>query len=99
MHTYFRVLGVPFNIASYGLLLLLLAKHANLEPGELVGTLNDCHIYTNQIDNAREQLLRTPRKLPSIRIQTDSIFEWTSEDIQLEGYNPHPSLQFGLTVH
>ena len=93
------MLGVPFNIASYGLLLLLLAKHAGLEPGELVGTLNDCHIYVDQIDNAREQLLRTTRTLPSVCIQNDNIFEWTNEDIQLKGYDPHPSLQFGLTVH
>ena len=93
------MLGVPFNVASYGLLLLLLAKHASLEPGELVGTLNDCHIYIDQVENAKKQLLRTPRTLPSIHIQTDDIFQWTSEDIQLEGYNPHPSLQFELTVH
>lgn len=93
------MLGVPFNIASYGLLLLLLAKHANLEPGELVGTLNDCHIYGDQIEQAKAQLTRNPRELPQLTVESDDIFDWTHEDRHLENYNPHPPLEFGLTVN
>lgn len=101
------MLGVPFNVASYGLLLLLLAKHANLRPGNLTGMLVDCHIYTNQIEAAREQLIREPRGLPRLIIEDTTtedlgyrfnIFDWTYENVQLEHYNPYPKLSFPLTV-
>jgi len=95
------MLGVPFNIASYALLLTLLAKEANLEPGNLSGVLVDCHIYENQLDGVKEQLTREPRNLPSIRIKYNgkfSIFNWTHEDVELINYNPHPAIKFGEVV-
>ena len=92
-------LGVPFNIASYGLLLLLLAREARLEPGELVGTLNDCHLYENQLEQAREQLSRTPQALPKVWITGDkSIFEWTYEDVVLKDYVSAPTIKSDVTV-
>jgi thymidylate synthase len=98
------MLGVPYNIASYALLLLLLAEHSGLEPGELVGTLNDCHIYNNQIEAANEQLSREPRKLPELDIigmpgEKLNIFDWTHEQYALFGYDPHPPISFDLTIH
>lgn len=93
------MLGVPFNIASYALLLQLLANHSGLEAGELVGTLNDCHIYNNQLDAATAQLEREPRELPTVKIESKDIFEWTHEDLTIVNYNPYPPIQFDLTVH
>lgn len=92
------MLGVPFNIASYGLLLELLCKEANLKPGNLSGTLCDCHIYENQIDVAKEQLKREPRTLPSLEHEPKkefSIFDWEYTDTKLVNYNPHDKLDFG----
>ena len=89
------MLGIPFNIASYATLLTLLANEAGLKPGILQGTLADCHIYENQIDGAKEQLLRDPRKLPTVKMGHTFIHDWSSEDISLVDYNPHPKINFG----
>ncbi len=90
------MLGLPFNIASYGLLLHLLAKESNLEEGKLVGFLADVHIYENHMDKAREQVQRTPTKLP--KIQTDnfsSIFDWKYTDSKVLDYESQPKIDFG----
>jgi thymidylate synthase len=93
------MLGVPFNIASYGLLLTLLAKHSGLKPGVLHGTLADCHIYENHLEKAKVQLEREPRQLPVVRVPNSdedfNIFHWTSDDLQVVDYNPHPRIDFG----
>ena len=89
------MLGIPFNIASYATLLVLLANEAGLKPGILQGTLTDCHIYENQIEGAKEQLSRDPRKLPTVRMGHSFIHDWTSEDIDLVDYNPHSKINFG----
>lgn len=93
------MLGVPFNIASYGLLLTLLAQHANLKPGVLHGTLADCHIYENHIETAKIQLEREPKELPKVSVLNKSdefdFFCWTHKDLQVVDYNPHPKLDFG----
>lgn len=92
-------IGVPYNIASYGLLLTLLAEESGFKPGNLTGLLVDCHIYTNQIEGCMEQLKREPRKLPTLSIVKPdtafSIFNWTHKDIQLHGYEPHDKISFG----
>lgn len=95
------LLGVPFNIASYALLLELLAYTADLDPGNLTGVLVDCHLYENQIEAAKEQLTREPRDLPCIHFvnrsgnlqKKFSIFDWTHEDVDLINYDPHPKLE------
>jgi len=94
------ILGLSFNIASYALLLLLLCREANLIPGELVGILEDCHIYENQIDGAKEQLSRSPLALPTVGllvpVESDfNIFNWTHNDIEILDYNSHPKIDFG----
>jgi len=92
-------LGLPFNIASYGLLLHLLAKESGLKEGKLVGFLADTHIYVNHVDGIREQISREPRQLP--RIVTDpfsSIFDWKYEDSKVEGYDPAPGIKFEIAV-
>lgn len=96
-----HILGVPFNIASYAMLLLLLCKESGLQPGELVGTLNDCHVYNNQLEGANVQLSRQPYPLPTVTIPDDSwsgIFNWTHKDVVLENYQCHPALKFDVTV-
>lgn len=86
-------LGVPYNIASYGLLLLLLSKEANLVSGELVGVLEDCHIYENHIPQMEEQIGRTPYKLPKVVITGDkSVFDWTYKDFTIEDYVSHAKI-------
>jgi thymidylate synthase len=100
------MLGVPFNIASYALLLELLARTARLKPGNLSGMLVDCHIYENQIEAAKAQVQREPRELPWIRFTNNSgklskafhIFDWTYEDVELNDYNPHPKIDFGAVT-
>lgn len=97
------MLGIPYNIASYGLLLTLLAKHANLELGELVISLADCHIYTNQIEGAKAQLLRNPLPLPEVVIPDNTegrfdIFKWDHTQLELKNYQSHGKLNFALEV-
>lgn len=92
-------LGLPFNIASYGCLLHLLAKEAGLEEGKLIGFLGDTHIYVNHIEALREQLGREPRKLPSIKTENfSSVFDWSYGDSAIEGYEPHPAIKFDIAV-
>jgi thymidylate synthase len=93
-------LGVPFNIASYALLLQMMAQVTGLQPGEFVHTTGDTHLYLNHLDQARLQLTREPRKLPVMHINPDvkSIFDFQYEDFQLEGYDPHPHIKAEVSV-
>lgn len=93
-------LGVPFNIASYALLTMILAHIAGLEPGEFVHTFGDVHIYENHIPQAKEQLKRKPRKFPTIKFtkKFKSIDDFRPEYVELVGYDPHPTLKGELTV-
>lgn len=93
-------LGVPFNIASYALLQLMLAKVTGLEPGEFVHTLGDAHIYSNHMEQVHTQLARETRPLPRMQIlrQPDSIFDFRFEDFQIEGYDPHPAIKAPVAV-
>jgi len=96
------MLGVPFNIASYALLLTLLAEVGGFKRGNLSGMLVDCHIYENQIEAAWEQIARTPKELPKLDITEGSddfdIFKWTYEDVLLQNYDPHEKISFGNVV-
>lgn len=87
-------LGVPFNIASYSLLLLMMAQVCSLQAGDFVHTLGDAHIYDNHLEQIKLQLTRTPRKLPYMRINPDvkDIFAFDYDDFKLEGYDPHPHI-------
>jgi thymidylate synthase len=90
------MLGVPFNIASYATLLLLLCKEGNLKPGILQGTFADCHIYENQIEGAKEQILRNPNPLPTVDVGNfPCIYDWNSSDTVLNNYKSHPKINFG----
>jgi thymidylate synthase len=92
-------LGVPFNIASYALLTMMIAQVADLEPGELVHTFGDAHLYLDHLDQARLQLGREPRPLPHMRIaRRPSLFEYRWEDFALEGYEPHPAIKAKVSV-
>ena len=93
-------LGVPFNIASYALLVHLIARECNLGVGEFVHTLGDAHIYSNHFDQVNEQLTREPRKLPTLIVKGEgkSIFEMTTADIILEDYDPHPKIKAPIAV-
>jgi len=93
-------LGVPFNIASYALLTIMVAGVVGLEPGDFVHTLGDAHLYLNHIDQARTQLAREPRKLPHMRLErrVDSIFDYRYEDFVLENYHPHPPIKAPIAV-
>ena len=92
-------LGVPFNIASYALLTMMIAKECNLEAGEFIHTLGDAHLYLNHLDQAHEQLQRTPRQLPTLHLNPaiKSIFDYTYEDITIEGYDPYPTIKAPLS--
>ncbi len=93
-------LGVPFNIASYALLLQMMAQVTGLQPGEFVHTIGDTHLYLNHLEQAREQLGRTPRPLPVMRINPDvkSIFDFRYEDFSLENYDPLPHIRATVSV-
>ena len=93
-------LGVPFNIASYALLTLMMGQVTDLEPGEFVHTLGDAHLYLNHIDQAREQLQRAPRPLPRMRLNPaiKDLFAFRYDDFELEGYEPHPAIKAPIAV-
>ncbi|WP_164668806.1 thymidylate synthase [Virgibacillus doumboii] len=93
-------LGVPFNIASYALLTLLIAHECNLEPGEFVHTLGDAHIYSNHVEQVKTQLGRDNRAFPELKINKDkhSIFDFELSDFELVNYNPHPSIKAPIAV-
>ena len=93
-------LGVPFNIASYALLTMMIAQATGLRPGEFVHTLGDAHIYLNHTEQVDLQLARTPRPLPVMKINPDvkSVFDFRYEDFSLEGYDPWPSIKAPIAV-
>ena len=93
-------LGVPFNIASYALLTLMMAQVTGLQPGDFVHTLGDAHLYLNHLDQAREQLGREPRAFPRLRLnpEVSDLFAFTFDDFTLEGYDPHPAIKATVAV-
>jgi thymidylate synthase len=93
-------LGVPFNIASYALLTLMVARVCGLKPGEFVHTLGDAHLYVNHLDQARLQLSRAPRPLPTMRINpaVRDLFAFAFDDFTLEGYEPHPHIPAPVAI-
>jgi thymidylate synthase len=93
-------LGVPFNIASYALLMLMVAQVSGLQPGEFILTLGDAHLYSNHFEQAREQLQRTPRPLPTMWINPDvtDLFAFTFEDFRLDNYQADPSIRAPIAV-
>jgi thymidylate synthase len=93
-------LGVPFNIASYALLTLMLAQVVGLEPGDFVHTLGDAHLYSNHLEQAQLQLSREPRQLPALGLNSDvtDLFAFRFEDFTLEGYDPHPHIAAPVAV-
>lgn len=93
-------LGVPFNIASYALLTMMIAQACNLEAGDFVHTFGDAHLYLNHLQQAREQLSRTPRPLPTMRLNTEihDILDFKYQDFSLENYDPHPAIKAPVAV-
>jgi len=93
-------LGVPFNIASYAILTMMVAQVCNLQPGEFIHTLGDAHLYSNHIEQANLQLSRDLRKLPTLKINPEvkDIFGFKFEDFTLEGYDPHPHIKAAVAV-
>jgi len=94
------MLGVPFNIASYSLLLMMVAQVTGLKPYEFVHTFRDCHIYSNHVEGALLQLQREPRPLPTMKLNPNvtDLFAFKYEDFQLEGYEPHERIKFDIAV-
>jgi thymidylate synthase len=93
-------LGLSFNIASYGLLLMMIAKQVNMVPDELIGNLGDVHLYLNHIEPIKEQLTRESYELPTVKISdrvVNDISEYTLHDITLEGYQSHPTIKLTLS--
>jgi thymidylate synthase len=93
-------LGVPFNVASYALLTTMIARVVGLEPGEFVHSFGDVHLYLNHVDQARVQLQREPRVLPTLRVlrTPESLFDFRFEDFALEGYDPHPHIKAEVAI-
>lgn len=93
-------LGVPFNIASYALLLQMMSQVCNLQPGEFIHTTGDTHLYLNHIEQAKMQIAREPRPLPIMKINPDvkDIFAFRYDDFELEGYNPWPHIKAEVSV-
>lgn len=93
-------LGVPFNLASYALLTRMIAQVCDLEPGEFIHTFGDVHLYSNHVEQARLQLTRKPRPLPTLRLNPSvrSLFDFTYEDIVIENYDPHPAIRAPVAV-
>jgi thymidylate synthase len=93
-------LGVPFNIASYALLTLMVAQVSGLQPGEFIHTLGDAHLYSNHFEQARTQLVRAPRPLPSMHLNpaVHSIFDFQFDDFELLNYDPHPAIKAPVAV-
>jgi thymidylate synthase len=93
-------LGVPFNIASYALLTLMVAQATGLRPGEFILTLGDAHLYLNHLEQAREQIARAPRPFPRLRLNpaVKELLEFRYEDFTLEGYDPHPAIKAPIAV-
>jgi len=93
-------LGVPFNIASYSLLTLMVAQVTDLEPGEFILTLGDAHLYLNHLEQTREQLRRSPRPFPRMRLNPArrELLDFEYEDFTLEGYEPHPAIKAPIAV-
>ncbi len=93
-------LGVPFNIASYALLTMMMAQVTGLQPGDFVHTLGDLHLYNNHLDQATEQLAREPRALPVMKINPEvkDLFAFRYEDFELQGYDPHPAIKAPISV-
>ncbi len=93
-------LGVPFNIASYALLTMMVAQATNLDPGELIISMGDMHIYSNHLEQVRTQLAREPRELPTMRLDpaVKSVFDFRFEHFHLEGYDPHPTIKAPIAV-
>jgi thymidylate synthase len=89
-------LGLPFNIASYALLLEIIAKEVDMIPDELIGNLGDVHLYSNHIEQAKEQISREPMKLPTVHVR-DGIFCSSVDDVILENYKSHPSIKASLS--
>nr|AIA18488.1 Thymidylate synthase [uncultured bacterium] len=91
-------LGVPFNIASYALLLMMVAQECNLTPGVFTHTLGDAHIYLNHVEGLQSQLQREPKALPEVKIAKKPLFDLRYEDFELLNYNPHPFIKFPISV-
>jgi thymidylate synthase len=93
-------LGVPFNIASYALLLMMMAQVTGLKPGDFIHTTGDTHLYLNHIEQARLQLTRAPRPLPTMKINPDvkDLLDFKYEDFELENYNPWPHIKADVSV-
>ncbi|MBI3031975.1 thymidylate synthase [Candidatus Woesearchaeota archaeon] len=92
------MLGIPFNMASYAALTQMLAQECGLQLGQFSHYINDCHIYVNHLDGAKEQLLRTPKSLPQLKIASKPFWELKFEDFELLNYDPHPAIKLPIAV-